>query len=281
MRKLKYYLKEFLIWCFYTYEIPEEWNKLTDFQLKLIGHLFYTENSIKTKYFKELVFAALVMRKPSLKYVFKVIFIFFKTPSSDLIRYTDFVFNENESLTRFIPVIKVGSIFSRKKLLGPGIRLSNISIQELSYADAFFYNWIKEPSSINLQRLVACLYRPISKTPKSDDKREEFNKLLLPDNAIHTDKIPLHVQYIIALAYQGSREKIMDKFTYVFPKSKTEETEAAPKKQKQYQPFSKIINAMAMDDNKIFGTLTETEKANAFQFLEIYNETIRQSIIKK
>lgn len=280
MTTIKQKFINFRIWLYKDYDIPSKWNDLTDFQLRMIGRLLYASGGIETKFFNTFLIAILVMKKPNFKYIFKVVYLYRQVPFSELLGYADFIFNENENLTRFFPEIKVGSIFNKKTLVGPGVRLSNISIEELSYADTFFYNWIKEKKTADLQRLVACLYREAdTETTKLSDKRVPFDRLLLPENAKLTDKIALHIQYSIALAYQGSRELIMNRYPNVFPKPpKTEEGEApAPPKKQNYQPFSKIINAMAMDEVQVFGTLEQTEKAPASKFLEIYEQTIINS----
>lgn len=278
MSTIKQQWINFRVWLYMSYDIPQSWNELNDFQLKLIGRLLCSSDRLGANSFKLLLIAILVMKHPNIKYIFKVVYLYSKVPFSELIGYADFIFNENENLTRFIPKIKVGNFWNKKTLYGPGIRLNNISIEELSYVDAFYYNWIKDNKIINLQRLVACLYRPESKNPTPEDIREPFNKLLLPKNSILTDKIPFHIQYTIALAYQGSRLKLIARYPNVFPKP-TQSEEEAPKlkKKSSYQPFSKIINAMAMDEVQVFGTLGETEKANAVQFLEIYEQTIINS----
>lgn len=264
-----------------NYNIPTKWNELSFWQLKMIGRILYSNSEIEKRFLQEIIVFILLIKKPSLWLALKAIFLFSRIPASQLREYGDFILSDNDRLTKFPTKIKVGRFYNRKTLSGPGIRLSNISIGELSYADAFYYNWITEGKTADLQRLTACLYRPISPEPNSEDIREPFNRLLLPQNAQLTDKIPLHVQYIIALAYQGSRFTFMDKFKNVFPKSKVSEEDPKPKKKKAYQPFSKIINAMAMDETQVFGTLPQTEKANAIKFLEIYEETIIQSNKRK
>lgn len=280
--KIKYYFNELIIWLFLKYEIPQKWNELSFWQLKMIGRILHSNSQLEKKYFQQLIVVILSMRKPSVYRVFKTARLFLQVPSLELIPYSNFIISENDRLTIFPEKIKVGSIFHKKILFGPGIRLNNITVEELSYADTFFYNWITEGRPEDLQRLTACLYRPSSLSQNQEDLREPFNRLLLPKNAVLTDKIPPHIQYIIALAYQGSRETLMDKFKHVFPKPKVSEEEVSrPKKKKPYMPFSKIINAMAMDETQVFGTLQQTEKTNAVKFLEIYEETIIQSNKRK
>jgi hypothetical protein len=257
------------------YTIPQNWNKLTEWQLKRIGKLVHSQSKIPHRLFISMLVSILIMPKRSFLGYVKSIFLFTQVPLFVLEEYCAWIFNKDERLTKFPEKFKV----DKKTLLGPAQRLSNISIEELSYADTFFFNWITEKNDDDLHRLVAVLYREEDPNAGLDDRRAPFNKLLLPENAKYTDKISLQDKLIVALAYQGCRELFAKRHPIIFPKSKDqEEKELTPeeikKQRKAYQPFDKIIHAMAMDEVQVFGNLQQTEKANAVQFLRIYEESI-------
>lgn len=261
-----------------NYKVATKWNELNDWQLSIIGRLLYNNKQLERKEFQWIIAFVLILQKPTIKNFFRALKFFSKLPFSEVKPHTEFIFDESSRLTNFPPKIKVGRFGFRKTLFGPAARLANISITELSYADTFYYNYITAGNEIDLRRLVACLYRTAKKgTPRLTDKRTDFDKLLLPDFSKLTDKIPLPKMYVIMLAYQGSRNVIIDRYKHVFPKPYVDPDAPEPpkpKKPKPYHPFSKIVNSMAMDEVQVFGTLQETEKVNAMDFLSAYDELL-------
>lgn len=262
--------------------IPQKWNDLTEWQIRMIGHFLFlnrTEETEKTL-FKNVVLFILAIPRPTIKNITKLIVLFYYFSFKELEHYADFVFDENQLLTRFPEYIKVGRWPFRKKLYGPAARLANVSILELSYADTYFYKWLTENNTDELHRLTAILYRPKSKNPTQEDIRVEFSNLTLEKNAQVSDHIPLHLKYMIAHCYQGCREMIINRHPNVFPRKKVS-TEDDPElnplvKKKPYQPFSKIIDSMAMDEVQVFGNHQQTEKVYAPKFLSVYEEKIKK-----
>ncbi len=254
-------------------KIAEKWNDLTPWQLRMIGRTLYKNESFEPKAFVLLLLVILTIQKPSIIAFLKTARLLLKVPVSDLKHYTDFVLDDSAFLTKFPVYLKSG----RKKLYGPAPRLSNISISELSYADTFYYNWKTAGNDVDLERLVAVLYRLPIKSDKThiDDIRVPFNKLLLPERAKLTDKISMAEKYIVGLAYEGSRQILINRYKNVFPKSPKSDDETSVKpKAKVYHPFSEIITTMVLDETQPFGSLPEAEIANAVSFLEIYDESI-------
>ena len=68
------------------------------------------------------------------------------------------------------------------------------------------------------------------------------------------------------MAFQGTREKIIARYTYVFKKGKGKGG---------YAPFSKITSAMARSENQPFGDFYKTKEANVFDFFEVLNEELK------
>ena len=266
--------------------VARKWNELNDWQLSIIGRILYNDKALEKPFFRNILVFVLILNKPGFFNLLKAFYLLTMVPFSDLMHHTNFIFDEGDNLNRFLPKIKVKrkifpGIYRTTVLYGPAVRLSNIITEELSYADTFYYNWTTKGNNDDLRRLVACLYRPSGSGSTKLDPRDEFQKLLLPQNSNLTDLIPMHLQYVIGLSYQGTRRGFQAKYKKIFPvklKSEDPEEKEIPKKASVYQPFSKIAQAMAMDDVQIFGTLDQTNRSNAIEFLETYNELlIRES----
>lgn len=255
-----------------NFNVPQKWDDLSEWQINKIGHILFHKKIDDSQLLKFAMVFILFISTPSLIKLVKFFYLLTIIPYQDLLKYTDFMFDKKQRMTSFRHNYRVRvGMFKRQMLAGPASRLSNITILELSYADTFFYKWITEGNDIDLHRLCAVLYRPISSKLATNDKRVPFDRLLLEENSYLTDKIPLHQKYMIALAFQGSRDRFADRFPNVFPQSKQK---SASSINRRYTPFSSVVNAMAMDEIQPFGNLTQTENANANQFLEIYNETL-------
>jgi len=259
------------------FKIAQHWNDLSQWQLKAIGRfMFNTRNEqVETKRFKQIVLSILIVPKPTLTNIVKSVVLLSNVTFSELEQYTNFVFDQKELLTRFPNRIKIGRWPFRKTVYGPAPRLANITIEELSYADTFYYKWITENHPDDLHRLTAILYRPASAKPSQDDVRIPFSSLSLENNSRITDAIPLPVKFMIAHAFAGCRQNFINRHPNVFPQRKpVEGEEEKPTKPKPYQPFSKIIDSFAMDEVQIFGNHQAVEKVFAPKFLSIYEESI-------
>lgn len=267
-----------------NFKIAQHWNDLSEWQIKAIGRFMFTSGNeqTETKLFKKVVLSILIVPKPTIKNIVKSVILLSNVTFSELEQYTNFVFDPKELLTRFPDQIKIGRWPFRKTVYGPAPRLANTTIEELSYADTFYYKWKTENDVNDLHRLTAILYRP-SAEPTLEDKRIPFSSLTLESNSRITDGIPLPVKFMIAHAYAGCRQNFINRNPNVFPKPKVTEDEAekTPKKPKPYQPFSKIIDAFAMDEVQIFGNHQQVEKVFAPKFLSIYEESIKRERAKE
>ena len=137
-------------------KVPTKWNELTPFQLKMIGRLLYSKTEFEQKFFKQLLVVVVFIPKVRFIHFWKFFLLLREVSFNDLLSYTDFIFDENDNLTQFPESFKVRrSWFKTIRLYGPGIRLQNITINELSYADAFYFNWIQKGSDDDLQNNVA------------------------------------------------------------------------------------------------------------------------------
>lgn len=263
------------------FKIAQHWNDLSEWQVRAIGRFMFSSRNetIESKRFKQFVLSVLIIPKPTIKNILKSVVLLSQVPFSELEQYTAFVFDQKELLTRFPNRIKIGQWPFRKTIYGPAPRLANITIEELSYADTFYYKWVTDNNLDDLHRLTAILYRPTKWNRSADDRRVPFSALALESNSRITDAIPLSVKYMIAHAYYGCRQNFINRHPNVFPqpkKSDDEQEEAPAPKPKVYQPFSKIIDAFAMDEVQIFGSHQQVEKVYASKFLAIYEESIKR-----
>jgi hypothetical protein len=267
-----------------NFKIAQHWNDLSEWQIKAIGRFMFNSRNeqTETKLFKKVVLSILIVPKPNLTNIVKSVILLLQVPFSELEQYTAFVFDQKELLTRFPNQIKIGRWPFRKTVYGPAPRLANTTIEELSYADTFYYKWMTENNPDDLHRLTAILYRP-SAEPTLEDKRIPFSSLTLESNSRITDAIPLPVKFMIAHAYYGCRQNFINRHPNIFPQKKAVEgeEEKPPEKPKPYQPFSKIIDAFAMDEVQIFGNHQQVEKVFAPKFLSIYEESIKRERIKE
>lgn len=260
------------------FKIPQKWNDLSEFQLKMIGRFMFNNRNeqVETRFFKQVALSILIVPKPTIKNIIKSVILLTQVPFSELDQYTAFIFDEKELLTRFPSKIKIGRWPVRKTVFGPAPRMANSTIEELSYADTFYYKWITEKDTNDLHRLTAILYRPTSELATPVDNRKPFSPLLLESNSRITDAIPLHIKFMIAHTYYGCRENFINRNPNVFPRKKIAEgeEEKTPAKPKPYQSFSKIIDSFAMDEVQIFGNHQQVEKVFAPKFLTVYEESI-------
>lgn len=260
------------------YKIPQRWNDLSEYQIRMIGRFMFNSRNeqVDTKLFKLTLISILIVPKPTIKNILKSVLLWSQVPFSELEQYTSFVFDQKELLTRFPDKIKIGRWPFRKLVYGPAPRMANVTIEELSYADTFYYKWMTDNDINDLHRLTAILYRPEAAAPTLEDIRKPFSSLLLEQNSRITDAIPLPLKFMIAHAFYGCRQNFINRNPNVFPQKKIAEgeEEQLPKKTKPYQSFSKIIDSMAMDEIQVFGNHQQTEKVFAPKFLSVLEENI-------
>jgi hypothetical protein len=253
-----------------------KWNDLTDWQIRMIGKFMFQNRDaeVEKTFLRSLIVVILAIPRPTLKSIIKATILLCSRPLSEMRAAADFVLDETQELTRFPETIFINKWAPRKRItvFGPSARLANVTINELSFADTFFYRWEKDRDIMDLHRLTAILFRPNGTGATDEDMRAPFSKLLLGKNALITDRIPLHVKYMIAKAYKGCRNNFIEKHPNVFPKRRPSENEDKPR---PYQPFSKIIDSFAMDEIQIFGTHQQVEKVLAPDFFKVFDESIR------
>jgi len=256
------------------FKVPTKWDELSNWQLRTIGRFMFNNHNeqIQSKFLKCFCAVVLLLNHSPVR-ILKVAILLCSIPLVRLAYLADFIVEKESRMTRFPNRITVGRWPFRKRLYGPSRRLGNVTIQELSFADKYYYDWVTKNEIVDLMRLTAILYRPPAKKPHLDDVREPFSNLALERNAMLTDRVPHHMMYMVAHAYEGCRTILIDAHPKVFPKVKSDD-DGGKSKVKPYQSFARIIDSMAMDEVQIFGSHQRAEQVNAWKFMNVFQESI-------
>lgn len=227
------------------YSIPGNWNELSLDQLLLVVRLFISGKS-KTQILLRTLLYILGLQVLSFKtipsnngnnYLFKVSkkkkFLLTDTQLLYLIENTlTFLIGENideakKTKTIYIDTQLTDNLLPSFKIgftvyYGPSDNLFNLTFKEFILAETYFSNYTQNSDQTSLNKLIATLYRPKSKTynPHSPDYkgdiREPFNDFLIEMRSKDISKLPMIYKVCITLYYQGSRRWLMKHFPHVF-----------------------------------------------------------------
>lgn len=249
------------------FNIPTNWNSLSNAQLLKIAKLFFSNK--KTIFFDYTLFKIMTNYKwYKLWLLRKIILLFKNVPVKTIQEDFNYIYKE-QNLTRFIPVIKIG----KKKYYAPANRLSNLSIGEFSVCEDLYLGYLRncKNSKSNygksyLLYLFAVLYINSSKA-----KRPAFSRDNLQFMVAKIEKVPNKYVLAALLSYKGCRDAIASnpKYKHIFPNKKTE-----PKTVLKIPASSGFSDVILSFSNKIFGNYHETFKTNVYTFLDGYELTI-------
>lgn len=240
--------------------VATSWRELNDWQLEEIAHLYLNTSveDFENAYFKMILI--LFQRKNTFWAKFRLHRIIRQVPFSTLVKYGSFLIEKTDFHT--FPEIK--------GLVKPADRIANFTAKHYSVCDAFFDAWEKDPSKLNLRRMVASLYLL--------EENPNFDELLLPKIAEITDKISSKKRARIALAYKFTRFHIYEKYPIIFPQKKENEDNSFQplfqKKEPKYISFDKVINSLVFSDEQPLGTKQEADNTRVYHFLNILTESI-------
>ena len=207
----------------------------------------------------------------NVRQVWRVIRVLRNVKIRDLQPFVEWVF-ELDELYQFPKSVRVGL----KKFYGPADKLANLTMEEFSFADLFFYEWTQNrDDEAALNRLMTVLYRPKDKQATAKDVREPFEKSLLPQLAKYIQRLDKEVKLAVAMAFAGSRQYIEKQFPVIFPKRK--QTDDALPKKSTYRPFTEVIRSLALDEVQAFGNYYQTSKANVYDFMAILEDKIKRA----
>jgi hypothetical protein len=249
-----------------TKEAPANWSELTreqliswvkicakniapDKALMFVSHLFY--GLTKTMYF-QLNAAQQIQLADCFKYLLN-----------------------NQLFTWLIPSIKVelfkGSVLGRN-YQGPADLLSTSTIEEFKASESFYHAYLQRKDERFLDQLIACLYRPNSKTHNNGkDERKTFSEVDVNRNAGKMRRLDKHLRAAILFNYEGCRSFVVSRYPTVFIAGDGTASNKLP-------DLGPLIKTVAGGK---FGSYKETEQMNLYTFLDHLKDEIEESNRKK
>lgn len=251
------------------FNIPTDWNQLTERQRWKISDLIYnTAEGSKGVYFAALYYLFCPNKtwsRSGLKEHYKFLRLVLQVPFSSLLPHISFLFT-GLNLHKFPKYVTVRGV----KYYGPADRLSNLTIEEFNFAYKFFFDWAvsKDPSA--LDRLVTAIYRPARKK-KRGDIRELFDIASITARGNVFPKLATEEKLAIGMAFRGSVDYMFSKYTTLFPTPKVKKKDDSKPK---YQSMVPMINAMFMGENQPLGPRKDAVKTNVYVFFDVAQETV-------
>lgn len=239
--------------------VAKSWSELNEWQLNQIAHLYLNADPEDfQKSFEKMIFV-LFQKENSFSAKRTLYNLIQKVTISQLAPFAEFLLKE----TNFYSFPEIYG------LLKPADRLGNISIKQYSAIDVFFHAFEKDKSEINLNRLVASLYRI----------QEDYDELLLSEVGKITSAISTETKERIALAYKFTSFLIYTLYPVIYPKPKpeTEEEKLRPNfkaKSQKHIPFEKVMIGLAMDELQPLGKKQDIDKTRIYEFMNVLTESI-------
>lgn len=255
----------------YNVLLPGNWNELTGIQLLYIGKRWslWTElikNNISLQTEKAALFLQLIQNKNSrqIRKIAEVLSYTEDDADVNILETTSFLFDKLDLTKNLLPSVAIGPF---NKLYGPGDRLKNISIDELSFAFHFYGMYNKTKDAKHLNSLFAVLYRPYDKTGIArGDVREPFNHHLIEANENRTKKVNESYKQAVLIFFIGCIEYMEKRFPFVFKRADEDEL----KKQGNSSLMGVIISVAGGK----FGDFDKTKTQNAYVVLTELNSLL-------
>lgn len=256
---------------------PENWNDLSPKQLLYIANLWQAwqlmlKEGISLQSAKAMLFIRLAKFKnrSEKRALLKMLSSAdFEELDFNPLSLVNFIFETNNLTKNNFKEIRT-TIFT--KLYGPNDKLSNISINELSFA-INYYNQYNSTGNIEyLNLFIACLYRPKNEDyKKTGDIRKPFILETISMHLKQVEKMSADKKQAVYLFFVGCMDFLSHPFPLVFSRAK----EAVSSNQTFLDVILKISGGK-------FGTFDQTASQNAFIVLkELNNILAEQSKTKK
>ena len=263
-----------------TFNIPEKWNDLNQYQLENIIHTVHVNKKLTRKILLNLLTFLFVDEDPfsGSDTVMKKLddyglLLRQVSTMQTLIPYLDFV-KQSMTLTNFPEKFEITVDEELKVFYGPEPRLINLTIFEFSTIDKLFYRWVTKKDDADLDRLCVLLYREAGGN-NIDDIREPFSMAKLNKRAKFIQTLDFKTKLTIGYAFMGSRELLISKFPTIFPKPKfKKQISNPPTTPKKYEGMTKMINSMIVGENLPLGPLKDVKETNIFDFFNVVTEVI-------
>lgn len=262
------------------FKIPTKWNELNLYQTSEILHILHQSKPI-TSAIREKLLSILFIDEDPAKETYASNYKCIKyaellkqtTPAiiEDEFNALAFIFNSMD-LTNFPSQLEVTYKGENHIFYGPAPRLANLTIEEFSFCDHLFYDWMTTKNLKYLDILITTLYRHKATNNQLNDIREPFSRHTLSLRSFILPQIDEKIKLVVGHAFQGARESIINRFPVVFPKQKFAK-KGKPKAIK-YRSFNAMINTMVLGENQPLGNLHEVEQTNVIKFFEIVQESV-------
>lgn len=258
-------------------ELPGDWSELSKKQLLYIAYNWQAwqlmlRTEIDMQFAKAKLFTVLITGK-SKRELRAILQLLSKTDFYEIdfnpLSLVNFVFQRNDLTVNRLKEIRTGFF---KKLYGPDDKLSNISINEFSFALNFLNQYKVKGEEKSLNLFVACLYRPTHKDWKvTGDRRKPFVPGTISQHLKQVEKMPYEYKQAVLLFFNGCMTFYEQVFPQVFSRSEEQ--------QGSNQTFLDVI--LGISGGK-FGNFDQTKDQNAFLFLkEMNNLLIENAKTKK
>lgn len=261
-----------------TVSVVDNWNELSTNQILYIGLLWQTwqlmlRNGADMQLAKAKLLTALIVNKTAkeVKEVLHLLSLVNHEESNvNILSLVNFLFESNKLTLNKFPIIKIGWF---KKLYGPADQLSNITINEFSFAINFYNNYNKTNNEEYLDNFIACLYRPLQQNWKdTGDIRKPFNPFTYEQHLPLAVKMQFAYKQAILLYFTGCLELWAKQFVFVFSRIDSE------KSTQSNQTFLDII--LKISGTK-FGNFNQTKDENAYIVLMELNSVLEENQNKK
>lgn len=228
----------------YDYTAPSNWNELTEKQL-----ILWAAISIKHLSPSDALRLSMMVMYDIPRQLFKQI------PDSQLAQLAPtlrFLFEDNKLSKWVIKELK------DQRLYGPTDRLESMTIGEFAKTELYYQVYVKKNNKAALDLLIAALYRPKHTGQIDKDIREPLTEYGTRQRAEQMAKLPAKLRQAILLNYEGCRNQIRSKYLDKLPKSNAAKSD-------EIFDYNKTILTVAGGK---FGTKSETEKAQLYDFLQ-------------
>ena len=251
------------------FDIPINWNRLTDHQLLKVATLFF---SPKEAFLFDFILLKIMTNhkwyKPWL--IGKIILLFKNVPIKTIKEHYGFIYKE-QNLTRFIPVVKIKGKWYKKaiKYYAPTDRLTNLSVGEFSVCEDLYLGYLRncKNSKTNFGQSYLIYLFAVLYLKSGLAKRPKFQKENLENFVSAVQNVPKKYLLATLLSYKGCKDAIATnpKYKHIFPRKKTD-----PKTVLKIPASSGFSDVILSFSGKLFGDYDKTFTTNLYTFLDGY-----------
>lgn len=249
-------------------KVPASWDELNQRQLIYIGR--YWESWKQLAEMGESLFKARCMlfielsgieNRVQKKRLCTALAFVNENTNVNVISWTDFIFKRQTLTKNILPKIKIGWF---KWFFGPQDKLSDIDIEEFSFAYSAYSSYMNTGVEAHLDNLVAVLYRPSSnKYHITGDIRVPFNYKMIRIYAKRIKHLDNSYKQAVLLYFIGCLEFFKKKYGSVFRRASN-----------QTQVSGSFIDAAIDISGGKFGPFEETKRTNVHVFLKELNKIV-------